>query len=218
MNFTRIIHLSLLLCSALVLNGCFDYQERIVLNKDASGTMDVDYWTMNDVNLENDGYSFPSKEDDIRREVENKYTSDRVKLLDFKVTDEKDSRHVQFKVAFDHVLDLNDVEQFQKNRIKFTEIAGKITFERSVFLNDGDSDSEDEPDNWFGKLVLGVVKQGLSNIRFRFEVDTPYAIDATNADSKPGKNSAVWKYRLSDVMGQGDIKMTLTTGSGTSVI
>lgn len=132
--------------------------------------------------------------------------------------DVKDTRHVQFRVAFKHVLDLNDVEQIQKNRIMFTETAGKITFERSIFLNDGNTDSDDEPDNWFGKLVLGMVRQGLSNIRFRFKVDTPYRIDESNADSRSGKNRTVWKYRLSDVMGQGDIKMKLTTGYGVSVI
>ena len=217
MNLTRINCLCLLLCSVLFLSGCFDYQERITLNKDASGTMEVDYWTMDNMNIDNDGYHFPDKADDIHKEVERKYTSDKVKLQEFKVTQEKDSRHVQFKVAFDHVLDLNDVEQFQKNRIRFRQTGGNISFERSIYLNNGNSNS-DEPDNLFGRLVLGLVKQGLSNIKFRFEVDAPYRIDESNADSRPGGNKAVWSYSLSDVMDKSDVEMKLTAGPGISVI
>lgn len=218
MNFTRIIHLSLLLCSALVLNGCFDYQERIVLNKDASGTMEVDYWKMDNVNIDNDGYRFPDKTENIREEVESKYTSDKIKLTEFKTNEEKDSRHVHFKIAFNNILDLNDVEQFQKNRIKFTKSGDNISFERSIFLNNGNADNKDKPDGLFGKLVLGFVKQGLSNISFQFEIDTPYQIEETNADSRPGKDRAIWKFRLSDVLDQDDIKMTLTAGSSPTVI
>lgn len=218
MNFTRIINLSLLLLSALFLSGCFDYQERIVLNKDASGTMEVDYWTMDNVNIDNGSYRFPDKADDIHEEVERKYTSDKVKLQDFKVTKEKDSRHVQFTVAFDNVLDLNDVKQFQKNKIKYGQSGDRISFERTIYLDNGNANTDDEPDNWFERLVLGFVKQGLSNIKFRFEVDMPYSVDESNADSRPGKNRAVWAYRLSDVMDQNKVKMNLTAGPGISVI
>lgn len=218
MRFTRITYLSLLLISALCLSGCFDYQERIVLDKDASGTMEVDYRQMKDVNIDNGDYSFPDKADNIHKEVVRKYTSDKIKLTEFNVKDEKDSRHVHFKIAFDNILDLNDVEQFQNSKIRFTQSGKNISLERSIYLNNGHVSNNGEPEGLFGKLVLGLVKQGLSNITFQFEIETPYRIDKTNADSRPGKNRAVWKYRLSDVMGQSDVEMKLTAGYGSSVI
>lgn len=217
MKLTRISYLSLLLFSTLFLSGCFDYQERIVLNKDASGIMEVDYWKMDNVNIDNDGLRFPARTGNIREEVERKYTSDKIKLTEFNVNKEKDSRHVHFKVAFDNILDLNDVEQFQKNKIRFTRSGEKISFERSIYLNNETADNKD-PDGLFGKLVLAFVKQGLSNISFQFEIETPYRIEETNADSRPGKDRAVWKFRLSDVLDKKDVEMRLTTGYGSTVI
>lgn len=214
MGTTRIAGLLILMISALCIGGCFDYQERIVLNKDASGTMAVDYWMMNDVHINNGEYSFPGKKDNIRQEVERKYTSDKIKLTEFKVSDEKDTWHVHFKLAFDNILDLNDVEQFQKNKIKFTQSGKNISYERSIYLNGGNEAGQKQPEGLFGKLVLGLVKDGLSNIQFRFEVVTPYRIDQSNAGSRPGENRAVWKFRLSDVMDQQDFDMRLTTGDG----
>lgn len=218
MRLNRITCLSLLLVSTVCLSGCFDYQERIVLGKDASGTMEVNYWQMNNVNIDNGDYRFPDKADNIHKEVVKKYTSDKIKLTEFNVKDEKDSRHVHFKVAFDNILDLNDVEQFQNSRIRFTQSGKTISFERSIFLNDGHANNNGEPEGLFGKLVLGLVKRGLSNISFRFEIETPYVIDKSNADSTPAKNRAVWQYRLSDVLDKSKVEMRLTTGYGSSVI
>ena len=214
MGIRRITGLLILLISALCISGCFDYQERIVLNKDASGTMAVDYWIMNDVRIDSGEYGFPDKGGNIRKEVKKKYTSDKIKLTEFNVSDEKDTRHVHFKVAFVNILDLNDVEQFQNNKIRFTQSGTNISYERSITLNEGNKAGQNEPEGLFGKLVLGFVKDGLSNIRFRFEVVTPYRIDQTNADSKTGGNRAVWKFRLPDVMGQPDYEMRLSTGDG----
>ena len=214
MGHKRLAGLLMLLVSALCISGCFDYQERIVLNKDASGTMAVDYWIMHEVHINNGEYSFPDKKDNIRAEVERKYTSDKIKLTEFNVTEEKDTRHVHFKVAFDNILDLNDAAQFQKNKIKFTQSGKQIAYERSIYLNDGNKAAHDEPEGLFGKLVLGFVKDGLSNIKFRFEIETPYPIDKTNADSKSGGNRAIWTFRLSDVMDQPNYEMRLSTGDG----
>ena len=115
----RHIYLLMIFILTLTMAGCFEFEERIYLNKDDSGTMEVEYWTLDDVNIQNDSFDFPQKEADIRKEVEEKYTSDRVKLKEFNVKYDDNSRLVRFKVAFDNVLDLNGVPQFHKNRIRY---------------------------------------------------------------------------------------------------
>lgn len=214
MGTKRIAGLLILLISALCIGGCFDYQERIVLNQNASGSMEVDYWIMDGVKINNGEFSFPARQGNIREEVERKYTSDKVKLTEFKVSDDKNTRHVHFKVAFDNILDLNDVEQFQESKIIFTKSGKNITYERSIYLHNGNQAGQDKPEGLFGKLILGLVKDGLSNIKFRFEVESPYPIDKSNANSITGKNRAIWKFRLSDVMDQNEIEMRLLTGDG----
>ncbi len=211
MNIRRYASLGLIAITALFIVGCFEFEERLVLKKDGSGTLEVEYWTMDDVNLDVEDYRFPDKEADIREEVENKYTSDRVKLEDFKVRYQDKSRHVRFKIAFKDFEDLNDLRQFQENEIEIKRQGKKFEFHRTVYINDGDSDLSNEPDNAFEAFVVGIVKEGLSNIKFRFEVEMPYDIVASNADWTPGERRAVWKYRLSDVISKGEVNMKLKT-------
>ncbi|MBN2009166.1 hypothetical protein JW960_07455 [candidate division KSB1 bacterium] len=211
MRASKIYTSILLVTAVLFIGGCFEFEERMVLKKDGSGTLEVEYWTMEDVNINGDGYEFPEKEADIRDEVIEKYTSDNVKLMDFKVYYQEDSRHVRFTVKFDNVDDLNDLKQFHENKIRFKRDGHRIDFERTVFIDNDDNNLDDEPNNTFEKFVVGLVKEGLSNIKFRFELELPYEINDSNADWISGKHRAVWKYRLSDVINKDDIVMKLKT-------
>jgi hypothetical protein len=198
-----------ILMMSFFINGCFEFEERLMIKKDGSGTMDVEYWTMGDVKIDNDNYNFPEKEADIRKEVETKYTSNKVKLVDFNVLQQEKSRHVRFKVQFENVENLNELEQFQKNTVEFHRNGNKIDFRRTVYVNENDSDKE--PDNAFEELIVTLVKEGLSSIKFRFEVETPADIDSTNATWTSGARRAIWKYTLADAMSKPEIEMTLVT-------
>ena len=208
MKLKRAAYTVFLLLLCLCLSGCFEYEERIVLNRDGSGTMEIEYWTLGDMEIETNDHVFPHMEKDIRKEIKKKYTSDKIRLLDLSVDNKKDSRSVRFKLAFDNLMDLNEVEQFQDSRIIFKKTGDRILFERDIFL---DGDKPDKHGNLFGRLVVGILETALSNIRFRFEIETPYNITKSNADLTPDKNRAVWKYRLSDVMHQEKVEMHLTT-------
>jgi len=206
-SFTFVI-LSLMV---LMICGCFEFEERLIVNKDGSGTLEIEYWTWKDVNINDDSISLPKEKESIRKEIEEKYLSEKIKLLNLKVQEKDKTRHVRFKLSFTNILDLNEVPQFQKNKIQFKKSGNNISFIRTVFIKENEEDEKEEPENVFEKLILSMVEEGLSNIKFRFELSTPYKIAETNADWAPGDNRAVWKYRLSDVMYKKEVKMEMTT-------
>ena len=132
-------------------------------------------------------------------------------MTELTVKEKNKSRHVRFKIEFKNILDLNDIPQFQENFIQFEKSGKNITFERRVFINDDKTNKKEDPENIFEKLVINLVEEGLSHIKFRFELETPYKIANSNADWTPGDNRAVWKLRLSDVMYQNEVDMMLST-------
>ncbi len=208
---TKSIYAMTLLFITAMISGCFEFEERIHLNGDNSGSMEIEYWTLKDVHVDDDSFDLPEKEEDIRKEVEEKYTSDKVTLKEFHVKYDERSRQVRFKVAFDNVLDLNGIDQFHKNRIEFNRSGKSIRFFRSIDLDDLDINEENDTDNFIGRIVMNLLEEGFSKVKFRFEVESPFAIKTSNADFTPGDKRAVWKFRLSDVMYDRKVDMNFQT-------
>lgn len=200
-----------LLTSLIFVSGCFEYEERITLKKDGSGSLEVEYWTLSDLHFDDDSLKLPSDEKDLRKEIEEKYTSDKVKLKDFDSNKEDKSHHVRFKVVFDNLLDLNEIPQFHENKIQFERSGKKFKFCRKIMMKDLNMDEDEGPSNLLEHFIVNLVEEGLSNIKFRFEIETPYDINESNATFTPGDNRAVWKFRLSDVMYQKEVDLTFET-------
>ena len=208
---TRKIVIAFLILPALLLAGCIEFEERITLSKDGSGSLEIEYWSLSDLNF-NDDMPDSSRDDrSLRESIEDKYTSDKVKLTEFTEEKEERSNHVRFKVVFDDLMDLNEVSQFHDNRIEFKLSNKKMTFRRTIEMEDINVDQDEGPSNLFEHFVLNLVEEGLSNIKFRFEIETPYDIAKTNATFTPGDRRAVWKFKLSDVMYKNDVELTLET-------
>jgi len=204
---TPIVALILLLI--FVIGGCFEYEEELVLKDNLSGTLHVHYVTREGSEIEVDDYSLPTKEDEIRREIEEKYTSDKVKLDKFKVGEKGDWQYVDFTVKFNEVLDLNDLEQLGNSRIEIKEQGnGKFEFVRTLKI---DSDwEENEEESVLAKMALSLVENAiLDKVKFRFTVTTPKKINKNNADWVRNDNQAVWRFRLTDLVKKSRIDMHL---------
>jgi hypothetical protein len=208
---TRKIVMVFLVLPALLLAGCIEFEERITLNKDGSGSMEIEYWSLSDLNFNDDTPDSSRDDRSLRESIEDKYTSDKVKLIEFTSDKEEKSHHVRFKVGFEDLMDLNDVPQFHENRIEFKRSGKKMTFRRTIETEDINVDQDEGPSNLFEHFILNIVEEGLSNIKFRFEIETPHDIAKTNATFTPGDRRAVWKFRLSDVMYKNEVELTLET-------
>ncbi|MBN1154057.1 hypothetical protein JXB12_03970 [candidate division KSB1 bacterium] len=212
MNRKKNYVIAILLTIVLVISGCFEYQERLVLKQDASGTMEVDMWFNKDLNIEDDNYNLSQEKDEMEREIREKYTSEKVKLIKYDMVEQDDKKHVNFQIAFPHILDLNEIKQFNKNKITYQKDDSRIEYQRYIYFGDHeeDGDSEEVPLNFLSRFVFAMLEEFLQNIKFQFELETPQEIKESDADLKPSKNKAVWTFRLSQVMYDNKITISAT--------
>ncbi len=203
----------LFLCFLLLaMTSCFEYNERLIINEDGSGKLEVEYWGYSDSDMDfNDKeYWLSEDDDDIRRNVKKNFTARNVKLDKFRVRDRGEKRYVNFTVKFKNVKDLNRTRYFRKNgEIDFDIDNGEIVVERE-FLMDEDHDFS-RSDNWFEAFVKETVKENvLDEILFEFEIELPYKIKNSNSKRKRGKKTAFWRYSLSDFQERGDVVMRVS--------
>jgi len=154
MNFKKCSLTVVLLAVFSLLTGCFEFEERIVINRNGSGTLEVEYWTLEDVDIHDDNFEFPKKENDIRHEIKKKYTSRHVKLVDLDVNQRENSRTVYFKVRFDDVMNLNEIRHFQENEFSFRKSGDKFEFSRVVFMNNNVEKKKDEPEGVLEDFIV----------------------------------------------------------------
>lgn len=194
-----------ILMTVVIITGCLNYEERIILNKDGSGEMEVHYYAERNVKINDYGF-LSEDEEEIRREVERKYTSSRVKLTHFDIRDKNSKRHVYFTVNFKNVEDLNDLDLFADSRIKMEKKGRRLSLQR--YLEISKDDDWDESDSFIEEAIKSTVEDMvLDKIKFRFEWIMPGKIEKSNADYEHGSNRAVWRFRLSDVMGRETVEM-----------
>jgi len=186
--------------------GCFEYDEELVLNRDGSGTLLVHYTKMKDMDINDDNFNLPDDEDEIRSEIEKKWTSNKVTLVSFKVRDKEESQDVTFALKFKDVEDLNEVKQFADSEIEFHR-GKKCRYQRIIST---DSDWDLDEGSTFEKVLGSIIEETLlEKIKFRFEVKMPRTIDKSNAKWVRDEQNAVWRFTATDLI-QGGIKMVVS--------
>jgi hypothetical protein len=205
----RYLTLTVLTVVPLIVGGCLDYEEELTLKANGSGELYVHYVTREGTNIESDDYDFPSEPDEVRQEVERKYTSDKVKLKEFDVEQKGDWRHVSFAVKFENLLDLNDLEQFADSQFELKD-HGRGRFDLCRTVNVDSDWKEEEDESTLGRLAKTFLEDAfMDKVKFRFTVKTPRDIRDNNADWIRDKREAVWRFRLTDLVKKGHIDMFL---------
>ena len=198
-----------LIILVLLVTGCFEYEEELVIRPNLSGTVNIHYRQKEGSNVESDKFTLPTENAEIRREVEEKYTSDKVVLDEFNVEQTGEWQDVDFTLKFNKVLDLNTIKQFADNKFEIDDKGrGRIKFLRSIEIN---SDwNEDEDTSILERLALTFIENALlDNVKFRFTVTMPRKIEKHNADWIRDEDIAVWRFTLTDLVKKSKIDMYL---------
>ncbi len=187
--------------------GCFEYEEELSLQANGTGTLRVFYRTHEDTEVNGDGYTLPKERDDIKREIEEKYTSDKVTLREFRVEESGGWQEVDFTVSFDKAVDLNSIRHFTNNKIEITEKSrGRYRFFRTMEI-DSNWD-EDEEASFLEKMAVAFLENAvLDKVKFRFTVNSQGEIEGHNADWLRDKKTAVWRFTLTDLVKKSKIDM-----------
>lgn len=202
-------YLLLSLIFFLFLN-CLEYNEKIVINKDGSGTIKISYSGPSDseVDSDNSKYIFlKGDEYDIKENIERYYTSRRVKLEDFYYERSGINKYIDFVLKFEDIDDLEDVTNFKGGKIKFEKDRdGEYNFERT-FDVDGERDFY-KNDSSFEKFLKNTIREGvLDKIKFEFECRLPREIRISNSEYIRGDNVAKWYFTLGDVVDKKEYTM-----------
>ncbi len=202
----RALHVLTLLGLSALLGGCVEYQQRIVLEPDGSGTVEVRLDAPKDVDwqMEN-GLRVPKgREDEICAEIREKYSTPHVRVESCEVRLRDDRRRTRFTLSFDDLEDLSELDLLVgKCRFELRRDDG-LEVHRVIDL-DGSADW-DSVGTGFGKWVKERLDEDVfSKIRFRFEIVFPKRVKETNADWVRGKRTAVWRYTLADLVGRDSV-------------
>lgn len=188
------------LIAGAFLTGCVDYEERITLNPDGSGYVDVHYSGPEDVSVGADSFP-PEDEEELLDFLKERFDVEGVSIVEYSL-DRRDKRtFVDYGLEFRRLTDLNRTDPlfWEGNFEVERDAAGwKVTRVLRVTV-----DGWDEPKNAFETWLRDTVADGLlTGVQFRFETVFPEEIRETNADWVRAGRVAVWKYRLSDLLGK----------------
>jgi len=199
----------LIIISLLILN-CLEYNERITINEDGSGTIRISYSGPSNSQINDNGNKYiflKGDKFDIEENVRMNYTSRNVKMVDFFYQKDGFNKYVYFTIKFENINDLLDVDNFRRNRVYFTKDKdGNYYFEKILDIN-GDSDFF-HYENAFEKFVKDAVKDNaLDKIEFNFECRLPYEIRVSNSDYIRSGNVAKWRFTMGDVIDKNEVVM-----------
>ncbi|HFE52166.1 MAG TPA: hypothetical protein ENK07_01915 [Bacteroidetes bacterium] len=187
----------------LSITGCVEYQQRVTLQPDGSGAVEVRVEAPKDVNWETEGgLRIPrGTEEEICAEIRDRYDTPHVRVQSCRVRVVGDRRTTEFVLGFDQLSALNGLDllgsrgRFQLRRDDGLEVRHTIDIE-------GDPDWE-EAESRFEKWVKERLSDDIfSKIRFRYEIVFPERVEETNASWVRGGRVAVWRYTLADLMGR----------------
>jgi hypothetical protein len=199
----RKVYIILGIIVTFLVAGCFEYEEELVLNKDGSGTLMVHYSKLKDADVQNENLHLPDNEAEIRDEIEKKWTSKKVSLMDLNIRDREKSQDVTFTLKFRDVRDLNDLEQFADSNIEFKP--GRHCRYQRVITSDSEWDGNSN--STFEQVLTSIIEETiLDKIKFRFEIKMPNKIANHNADWIRDERNAIWRFTASDLV-KGDLKM-----------
>ncbi len=181
--------------------GCFQYSQKITLRSDGSGSLSISYSVPKGKLLELNDPRFPTQPFEIREVIRKNYTSEVVHLDTLFVDSRSDLVRVYARFSFRHLQDLNRLPRFRNEEYKFSLHEKDAVFNQIIHLSQRDWI---EASTLYETGIKLAFRSELSRkIKLRFAVEMPFPIDSTNALYQTGKRTAVWRFRLSDLLARG---------------
>jgi hypothetical protein len=196
--------LSGLIVAVVLVAGCINYDQNLILNEDGSGTIEVHY-TSDDPTGEMGAprLSFTEKE------IEAEYLSPGIKVRNVKVSvpaeGEEGSHEAMYYVDFEDIANLNGRGVFAAKDSTGTKDA--IT---QIFTLDeaGDSTTFTQTCIWHIDIEDTT---GLEDYRFTYSLTCPSAVTMTNGKVKSDGLTVAWSYTLPELI-KNPVKMYAVYG------
>ncbi|HDL19389.1 MAG TPA: hypothetical protein ENH29_10065 [Bacteroidetes bacterium] len=194
-NLRSLFHVFLLL-GLLLLMGCFEYDEKIVMNVDGSGNLYIHYQAEQDMKFET--LYFPTDVYDIEYNIKNNYVVDGVTNTASEVLQKEDQTHVYMDYHFKSLAALGSSPRFKNEQFSYSVKNHLVTLQRFLYL---DESKIDRTKLFFKTGIKSFFnKEILQEIHFRFQWVVPGEIVDTNATILMDKNHAIWIMTLAEIL------------------
>lgn len=202
---------------ALCACGCFEYNEVITLNRDGTGTATISGWI--DANVAESLYSgeegrqvMPPVTEGIARDMS--VGSEDVRVASFSCTLESGRWHYDVTIEFANLDALSDTVFFRQREMSLTYVTAKQTrfrcYIRPSLLQMARERAEKYTDNPYSEKLLAAIdsddfKKAVADVPMTYKIVLPgvkISGNAARTDSDPSGDavSAVWEYRLGDIL------------------
>ncbi len=184
--------------AVIFLTGCFQYSQEITLNSDGSGKLKISYSVPKGKLLELNDPRFPTQPYDIRQIMRKNYTSDEVHLDTLWEDRRSDFVRVYAQFSFHALGDLNQLPRFKNEDYDFSVKGNSATFEQTIHFSR--KDWIEASTLYETGIKLAFQPELSRQVKLRFAVQMPFPIDSSNASYLLGQRTAVWRFRLSDLL------------------
>jgi hypothetical protein len=205
----KIVKLSLI-AIVLFTIGCIEYEEKISIKADGSGTMTVHYMISESMLnfAQDDGMPLTFDKNEIEEELK----SDKVKVESIEAYTEEEKRHIVTTLTFRDINDLPEKWVFQDREMSFSSEGDFYTF-RSVFsIGKGKQQapaaekSQEEELGAFGEQFAEAL---FGDYTFTFSIQMPGEIIEASPDATIEGNEVTWKFSLAKLSDMEKIEMTV---------
>ncbi len=180
----------------LVMSGCLDYDEQILLHSDGSGELLIHYEAAKDMRFHN--LYFPTDVYDVEKNIRENYLVGGMELLEKDVREKGDRTRVLMRFRFRSLDALNRAPRFQDERFTWSRRGRVISFKRFIYMDE----SKLREAKLLAKAgIEGIFKQEvLGDIHFRFQVIFPGTVVSSNADVHLDENQLFWERTLAEIL------------------
>ena len=203
------VKLSVLLTILLTI-GCIEYEEKISLKADGSGTMTIHYMISESMLqfAKNDGMPLTFDKDEIERELE----SDKIKVESVEAYTQDEKRHIVTKLTFEDINDLPNKWIFQDREMYFSSEGDFYKF-RSVFAMGKAKEQgrysehqEGEEPGPFGEQFAQAL---FGDYTFTFSIEMPGEVLEASPEATIEGNEVVWRFSLAKLSDMEKVEMTV---------
>ncbi len=168
------------------ISGCVNLQQKVKINKDGSGSMNIKYWTQssNVIGDEIAGFGF------TENKIKQNYSSANTSVDNIKISNNENSDsiiYVNLTLDFKDFNKIPEARAFNKTKTSWNETNESIDFRYVLFAD-----------------TVNARNLGMDNYILNFEFEFPNEILETNG-TKDGKKG-IWNYKMSDLVQDLELK------------
>jgi hypothetical protein len=175
---------SIILFLTIGLFGCLNYEQKVKLNADGSGSIKIHYWTKESNVASISKLSFSENEINTSQ-----YAPEVMKSVKVESNQVDSTKHAHIEFDFKDVNKLDKTKGFKDNEIKFAPSGGMMVYTHII------------------KKDSNANNMGMDAYILKYEVEFSDKPENVDALGKVNGNIVTWEYKYSE-LGKADIKMT----------